>query len=1074
MPYCCGEEGWDDFCAQAAWEDPNCSCVPEFGACCDPFTGVCTDDTSSAECLSPLQFFADAICESLDPPCGNPGACCDDTGEGFCEEGVFEALCEGTRFIGGGTCEDFVPPCGEGQPIEILFLDPPTGPPPEVQCECEMTPFPPDPRPEYEMVESVPSPCPSGGDIQFSIPMWHLIVPDSWFTWSHGYTGDVYQTSSYEDELTLTMPPGTCSFYFYLQPSEWDYFDFQVTVNGMVTSEPFTVYGQGGATYIGVCGPDIQTIYIENLSGMDFAVGEFGMCCTCEPIFGACCDPESGVCTDEVAASDCQPPLEFTYNTPCEALDPPCGNPGACCDPFTGDCQDGVTELGCPEDYRFEAGLTCEQLDPPCGTPGCCCLDAEGMLSVEFEAVCLSQGGRFIPGLGPDECVAEAFEPPCGMWECSGILYAPTKDDSPAWRYQVSQLCGCPVDYWDARWGTPTLEVLREYCLVFTWVDFPYADNVAMGDVLADYVDTGGRVVLGQWTYPTIQPNWLAGQIMTPEYCPIMADTYGVGTYSGDGTDCAWCRVNSLDTQFVDHCTLMDGAESNGTFTNGRLALAWKADRSVYYSPGNTGPAYMPGDTAQLVGNIYACEDASSSGACCDPYSGICTDEVTCDACPVGDHFFVNQTCEELDPPCGNPGCCCEDDTGSASIKFEADCTGRFLSDWPGEDCVPELFDPVCGEYEPCTHRILMRDDYGDGWNNGFIDVYVNGHPVLTNVTLEDGYGPWTVAFEAATGDEITTMWTSGGYAYEASYCIYDALAYELGCDGLDGLVPEGLTVVAGCEEPVCGDGICAEAEGCCTCPQDCGDYQCLEQPPDRFNGVPSDLDCNECETQMQIVAENFVVCEGDMREISAVRFWGGYRPDNDSTDPDAFSVVFYIDSGHETPDLAIATYGPMPATTKTTTGATVVEVDEYEYTIDLEPNLSLEGGLYWVAIYNNTTETNDSWFWETSDADECAGLYSAVLSPAIPEQWFSLFPADDLAFELICRQDGDLDGDGDVDLGDYAIFAGCMAGPDVDIPPEGCDPMQFVGADLQQDGDVDCVDFMSFQDLFAEGVEAP
>ncbi|MCK4342739.1 MAG: PKD domain-containing protein [Phycisphaerae bacterium] len=56
----------------------------------------------------------------------------------------------------------------------------------------------------------------------------------------------------------------------------------------------------------------------------------------------------------------------------------------------------------------------------------------------------------------------------------------------------------------------------------------------------------------------------------------------------------------------------------------------------------------------------------------------------------------------------------------------------------------------------------------------------------------------------------------------------------------------------------------------------------------------------------------------------------------------------------------------------------------------------------------------------------------------------------------------GDLDGDCDVDLDDFAIFAGCMAGPDNPYPA-GCDD-----ADLDIDDDVDLSDFAAFQSAFA------
>jgi len=55
----------------------------------------------------------------------------------------------------------------------------------------------------------------------------------------------------------------------------------------------------------------------------------------------------------------------------------------------------------------------------------------------------------------------------------------------------------------------------------------------------------------------------------------------------------------------------------------------------------------------------------------------------------------------------------------------------------------------------------------------------------------------------------------------------------------------------------------------------------------------------------------------------------------------------------------------------------------------------------------------------------------------------------------------GDFDGDGDVDLDDYAQFAACVAGPGGAPPPE-CEAV-----DLDGDGDIDLQDFCRWQPLF-------
>ncbi len=61
----------------------------------------------------------------------------------------------------------------------------------------------------------------------------------------------------------------------------------------------------------------------------------------------------------------------------------------------------------------------------------------------------------------------------------------------------------------------------------------------------------------------------------------------------------------------------------------------------------------------------------------------------------------------------------------------------------------------------------------------------------------------------------------------------------------------------------------------------------------------------------------------------------------------------------------------------------------------------------------------------------------------------------------------GDLDADGDMDTDDYALFAGCFAGPGVESPPAGCTLSLFENADLDNDGDVDEADYAVFQRRF-------
>jgi hypothetical protein len=64
----------------------------------------------------------------------------------------------------------------------------------------------------------------------------------------------------------------------------------------------------------------------------------------------------------------------------------------------------------------------------------------------------------------------------------------------------------------------------------------------------------------------------------------------------------------------------------------------------------------------------------------------------------------------------------------------------------------------------------------------------------------------------------------------------------------------------------------------------------------------------------------------------------------------------------------------------------------------------------------------------------------------------------------LFGTTDGDFDGDGDVDLADFALFGQCFGG--ANLPPAGACP-PGVDADLDDDGDVDLSDFAAFAQNF-------
>ncbi|MFH0980572.1 MAG: hypothetical protein V2A79_03420, partial [Planctomycetota bacterium] len=122
---------------------------------------------------------------------------------------------------------------------------------------------------------------------------------------------------------------------------------------------------------------------------------------------GACCDPDTGICTNGVIFDDCRPPLQFTSDTLCEELVPPCSIIGACCDQDTGVCTDGVAEGDCASPLSFYGATTCAELAVPCGYGACCIGDG---CAVILKGDCEVLGGAYLGG-GTD----------CNTNACAGI-----------------------------------------------------------------------------------------------------------------------------------------------------------------------------------------------------------------------------------------------------------------------------------------------------------------------------------------------------------------------------------------------------------------------------------------------------------------------------------------------------------------------------------------------------------------------------------------------------------------------------------------------------------------------------
>lgn len=144
----------------------------------------------------------------------------------------------------------------------------------------------------------------------------------------------------------------------------------------------------------------------------------------------------------------------------------------------------------------------------------------------------------------------------------------------------------------------------------------------------------------------------------------------------------------------------------------------------------------------------------------------------------------------------------------SYSYYVRADCGGtNGASTWVGPFTFTTSIMPgTCGIF-----AIDLEDSFGDGWNGGFLDIYINGALYIGNVTLADGYGPETTQIPVNTGDIVSIDYTAGSFSTENIYTIYNESMSAIATEGAGGVTPNdigdytittGLTACATCPDP--------------------------------------------------------------------------------------------------------------------------------------------------------------------------------------------------------------------------------------------------------------------------------
>ncbi len=91
------------------------------------------------------------------------------------------------------------------------------------------------------------------------------------------------------------------------------------------------------------------------------------------------------------------------------------------------------------------------------------------------------------------------------------------------------------------------------------------------------------------------------------------------------------------------------------------------------------------------------------------------------------------------------------------------------------------LFTGFLANSQSCNYLLNMHDTYGDGWNGGHLEVFINNVSVGTFGAT--GFGS-TATFPVNTGDVMELFYTPGDYENENSYQLYDPVWNFLFADG--------------------------------------------------------------------------------------------------------------------------------------------------------------------------------------------------------------------------------------------------------------------------------------------------
>jgi hypothetical protein len=177
---------------------------------------------------------------------------------------------------------------------------------------------------------------------------------------------------------------------------------------------------------------------------------------------------------------------------------------------------------------------------------------------------------------------------------------------------------GDSVTYRDVQLSTPSLAELQPFDAVGAHSNYQFADANALGNVLADYVDAGGGVVIGNFGFTS---GWeMGGRVMTGVYATVNpgANTYNATTMGWhNGGHPVMAGVGAVGEYFAASSNFAATAESVARWTDNRPYVGVSANLKVVGVNSYPGVYSVPernGDWALVIHNALMFVAGSATG----------------------------------------------------------------------------------------------------------------------------------------------------------------------------------------------------------------------------------------------------------------------------------------------------------------------------------------------------------------------------------------------------------------------------------------------------------------------------